>query len=186
MHKRMSRVFIIHGYGGHPSGGWKPWAKRALEAKGFDVSVPVMPATNHPRQDAWVARIAEIVGEPRADDVFVGHSLGCIAIIRYLESLPPGKHVKKAIFVAGFYEELGPEYDELLSFLNESVEWERVKAASASFVVIHSDDDDAVPLQRGLDLAAKLGVEPDIRTGFGHFSDGDGVLELPLILQYFA
>ncbi len=186
MHKRMSRVFIIHGYGGHPSGGWKPWAKKTLQEKGFAVTVPQMPDTNHPRKIAWVAEIAQAVGEPRPDDVFIGHSLGCIAVIRYLENLGNEHRVAKAIFVAGFYEELGPEYDELLSFLDEPVAWERVKAVCASFVVIHSDDDDAVPLQRGLDLAAKLGVEPDIRTGFGHFSDGDGVLELPLILQYFA
>lgn len=181
----MSRVFIIHGYGGDPSGGWKPWLARRLKEKGFDVRVPPMPDASHPRKDAWVAEIARLVGLPRSDDVFVGHSLGCIAIIRYLETSPPGHHVAKAIFVAGFYEELGPEYDELLSFLDTPVDWTGVEAACRSFAVIHSDDDDSVPLQRGLDLAAKLGVDADVQTGFGHFSGDDGVMELPSILPHF-
>ena len=182
----MSRVFLIHGFGGHPSGGWKPWAKGALEAQGFEVISPLMPATNHPRAEAWVAEIERLVGKPRPDDSFIGHSLGCIAIVRYLESLPPGERVKRCVFVAGFYEELGPEYDELKSFVDHPVAWERVKAACAEFAVLHSDDDDSVPVRQGRDLADRLGVPLELHTGYGHFSGGDGVTELPLVLRHFT
>ena len=180
---RMPRAFIIHGYGGVPTDGWQPWLKRELENRGYEVFVPAMPDTQHPRVGPWVKMLSETVGEPRQDDLFVGHSLGCITIVRYLQTLRPGERVTRAIFVAGFYEELGPEYDELKSFLDDPVDWGAVKAACASFVVIHSEDDDAVPSARALALAEKLGVQVDMRQGYGHFSGSEGHRELPLILE---
>lgn len=181
----MPRAFLIHGYGGWPEEGWRPWLKAELEKRGYEVSMPAMPDTQHPRVGPWVETLRATVGEPRPDDVFVGHSLGCIAIIRYLQTLRPGKRVARSIFVAGFYEELGPEYDELKSFLDHPIDWDAVKAACGSFAVIHSEDDDAVPAARALGFAEKLGVEVDMRYGFGHFSGSEGILELPLILEKF-
>lgn len=182
----MTRVFIIHGYGGTPDTGWKPWLAEALRRRGYDVHAPQMPDTNHPRIDAWVEAIRSLVGIPRPDDAFVGHSLGCIAIIRYLETLTEGQRVGKAVFVAGFYEELGDDYEELRSFVDGPVDWDAVKAACPSFSVIHSDDDPSVPTSCGRDLAEKLGVPFELHTGYGHFSHGEGIMELPLVLEKFA
>ena len=39
------RVVIIHGWGGYPDEGWRPWLKHELETKGFLVLVPAMPDT---------------------------------------------------------------------------------------------------------------------------------------------
>jgi predicted alpha/beta hydrolase family esterase len=179
----MSRVFLIHGYGGWPEEGWRPWLKTQLERRGHAVSVPAMPDTDHPRMRSWVDAIRGAVGEPRPDDAFVGHSLGCIAIIRSLESFPPGSSIGRAVFVAGFYEDLGDDYAEIRDFLDTPVAWDRVKAACPSFAVVHSDDDDAVPVDRARDLAGMLGVPLELHHGYGHFSHGDGVTELPLVLE---
>jgi predicted alpha/beta hydrolase family esterase len=157
-----------------------------LRRRGYDVHAPQMPDTNHPRIDAWVEAIRSLVGIPRPDDAFVGHSLGCIAIIRYLETLTEGQRVGKAVFVAGFYEELGDDYEELRSFVDGPVDWDAVKAACPSFSVIHSDDDPSVPTSCGRDLAEKLGVPFELHTGYGHFSHGEGIMELPLVLEKFA
>lgn len=182
----MTRVFIVHGYGGTPYTGWKPWLAERLRERGFEVHAPQMPDTNHPRVDAWVKAIHDAVGEPRPNDAFVGHSLGCIAIIRYLETLKENRKTGKAVFVAGFYEELGEDYEELKSFVDVPVDWNAVKAACASFSVIHSDDDASVPASCGRDLAEKLGVTFELHFGYGHFSHGEGVMELPLVLEKFA
>ena len=80
------RVVIIHGYQGEPMRGFRPWLKVELEARGFSVSVPAMPSPDEPRVEDWVAAIAKEVGDAGKDCVLVGHSLGCAAILRYLES----------------------------------------------------------------------------------------------------
>ena len=49
----MKRVFIIHGWEGFPEEGWFPWLKNELEAKGFEVHVPNMPDSEHPRIQKW-------------------------------------------------------------------------------------------------------------------------------------
>lgn len=181
----MSRVFLIHGYGGWPEEAWRPWLKTELEKVGHEVHVPAMPDTDHPRVGPWVDAIRDLVGEPRPDDAFVGHSLGCIATIRYLETLLPGQTIGRAIFVAGFYEDLGDDYAEIRSFLDDPVDWDAVKRACPAFSVVHSEDDDAVPVWCARNLAVKLGVPMELHNGYGHFSHGDGVTELPLVLEKF-
>ena len=180
---RMPRAFLIHGYGGWPDEGWRPWLRAELEKRGYEVVAPAMPDTDHPRVVAWVAKLQEVVGEPRPDDVFVGHSLGCITILRFLETLQVGQTVGQAILVAGFFEDLGDDYAEIRSFIDEPVDWDAVKAACQSFSVIHSDDDDAVPVWCARNLAVQLGVPMELTTGYGHFSGGDGITQVPMVLE---
>ncbi|MBI2580107.1 MAG: alpha/beta hydrolase, partial [Candidatus Aenigmarchaeota archaeon] len=77
----MKRAFLVHGWQGSPESGWKPWLRKELKKNGFSVSVPEMPDTAHPRMNAWVPHLAKTVGTPDKNCYFVGHSLGCIAIL---------------------------------------------------------------------------------------------------------
>ena len=81
------RVFIVHGWGGNPKEGWFPWLRNELEKRNFEVSVPEMPDTNHPLIGSWVRTLAEVVGTPDSETYFVGHSIGCQTIFRYLETI---------------------------------------------------------------------------------------------------
>lgn len=101
MHKR---VFIIHGWDGYPEEGWFPWLKKELEAKSFTVFVPQLPKPDEPRIDNWVPELRKVVGNPDEQTYFVGHSMGCQTIARYLETLPEGVKVGGAVFVAGFFK----------------------------------------------------------------------------------
>lgn len=47
-----------------------------------------------------------MVGVPDEQTYFVGHSLGCQAIARYLESLSESIKVGGVVFVAGFFKRL--------------------------------------------------------------------------------
>lgn len=174
------RVFIIHGFQGQPEGGWKPWVKHELEERAFEVHVPHMPAPDHPKRDEWVKKIRETIGEPRDTDVIIGHSLGTIATLRYLESLKPGEKIGKVILVAGFYEDLGEP--EIANFTDTPVDWNKVHAACSRFEVIHSDDDDSVPSRFAQRLANQLRVPIEMHQGYGHFSSGDGITELPFLI----
>src|SRR3989344_4824162 len=107
------RVFIAHGWDGHPEEGWFPWLKKELETRGFEVHIPQLPDTGSPRIQKWVPALADAVGVADGDTYFVGHSMGCQTIARYLESLPDGDMVGGAVFVAGFFKRLtGLEDDE--------------------------------------------------------------------------
>ena len=113
------KAFIVHGWEGTPESGWNPWLKNELEKKGFTVIVPPMPDTENPEMGAWLNHLKDVVGEPDKDCYFVGHSLGCITILRYLESLPGDKKIGGAVLVAGFASNLG--YEELESFFAKPI-----------------------------------------------------------------
>ena len=102
----MKKVYIIHGWEGYPEENWFPWLKRELESRGFEVYVPQMPNADSPRIAKWVPAIAKLVEKPDQDTYFVGHSMGCQAIARYLETIPENVKVGGVIFVAGFFKRL--------------------------------------------------------------------------------
>jgi predicted alpha/beta hydrolase family esterase len=84
----MKRAIIVHGFKGKPGTNWKPWLKRELEDKGFRVNVPEMPHTQTPQLKEWVDKLTETISLYESDDIFlIGHSLGCITILKYLETL---------------------------------------------------------------------------------------------------
>ena len=78
------RIFLIHGWGGSPENDWFPWARETLKDR-FEVFVPKMPETEHPKIEPWVDTLSRAVGELRESDIFVGHSIGCQTILRFLE-----------------------------------------------------------------------------------------------------
>ena len=79
------RVFIIHGWEGNPNEGWFPWLKENLEARGFDVHIPTMPNPDEPDMKDWINTLKDIVGPVDENTNFIGHSIGCNAILRFLE-----------------------------------------------------------------------------------------------------
>jgi predicted alpha/beta hydrolase family esterase len=174
-------VLIIHGYQGAPHSGWKPWLQKELRGRGFDVFVPAMPSPNSPRQKKWVETISNLADKPTRNDFLVGHSLGCIAILRYLEKLAPGEHVGGVILVAGFTDDLGME--DLSSFFRTPIEWSEIRSHCAKFVAVHSDNDRYVPLAHGKSFELNLGAELVVQHNMGHFSGSEGCTQLPVVLD---
>jgi uncharacterized protein len=175
------RVFLIHGWEGRPDGGWRPWLKNELEKRKFTVTAPAMPDTNHPKMDAWVNHLAKTIGTPDKDCYLVGHSLGCITILRYLETLKPGQKIGGAILVAGFVSDLG--FDEVKTFFKKPLEWNEITAHCKKFVAIHSDNDPYVSLHYGDIFKEKLKASVVVEHNMKHFSGSDGVLQLPVALN---
>lgn len=73
----MKRVIIVHRLNGSPDSDFLPWAKEQLQKEGYEVLVPAMPDPDHPKIETWVSYLAEIIGQPRATDILIGHSVGC-------------------------------------------------------------------------------------------------------------
>ncbi|MDP3685490.1 MAG: alpha/beta hydrolase [bacterium] len=184
------RVFIVHGWDGYPEEGWFPWLKKALEAKGFEVFVPQLPDAGNPRIEKWVPKLAKVVGTADEQTYFVGHSIGCQTIARYLETLPDGVRVGGAVFVAGFFKHLAgleddPDVQETAKhWLGAPVDLEKVKFHLPGSVAIFSDDDPWVPLDNQDDFREKLSSGIVIEHNKGHFSGGrDGTKELPIVVE---
>ena len=185
----MKRVFIVHGWAGHPSEIWFPWLKKELEQKGFEVFVPQMPDTNNPRINNWVPTLAKSVGIPDEQTYFIGHSIGCQAIARYLETLPDELKVGGAVFVAGFFKRLtGLEDDAEVQktdkhWLETPIDFEKIKSHLSKSIAIFSDNDPFVPLDNQDDFKEKLGSKIIIEHNMGHFGLSNEITELPIVLK---
>src|SRR5690606_28374720 len=137
---------IVHGFRGSPDTNWKPWLKSELEREGISVTVPEMPNPKNPVASDWNTKLAETVGVPDGQTYLVGHSLGCMTILRYLESLAPVKKVGGCIFVAGFGARF-PGYDGGHdSFFDHELDWDKIRTHCDNFVAIHSYDDPHVDI----------------------------------------
>jgi uncharacterized protein len=179
----MKHVVIVHGYKAKPETNWKPWLKAKLEELDFRVDVPAMPNTEHPVASEWAAKLTETVGQPSADTYLVGHSLGCITILRYLESLSEDQVIGGCVLVAGFGEKFEKYQGGHDSFFDHELDWDKIKVHCSQFVAIHSDDDPGVdPGQLEL-FKQKLGAKTTMMHGMGHFASADNVFEVPTVLE---
>lgn len=183
-----TRVIIVHGWGGYPEEGWRPWLKEKLERKGFKVLVPAMPDTDNPKIETWVPKLAQVVGQPDMKTILIGHSMGCQAILRYLETLPKSQNVDKVILVAGFGPYLsGLTAEEKLTvkpWVETSLDFEKIKSKAKAFIAVFSDNDPYVPLEGNSKLfKEKLGAKIIVEYNKGHMSGDNGIFELPVLLE---
>lgn len=177
----MKRAIIVHCWEGVPQYCWYPWLKKELESEGYQVEVPAMPETELPKEALWVPRLSEIIGEPDEELIVIGHSVGVITILRYLESLPEGVRIGGSVLVAGFTDNLG--FNELSNFFESEINFAEIKSHCNSFIAIHSDNDPFVDLKHAEILKNNLGAKVIIKEKMGHFSgaiDGEeSCTELP-------
>lgn len=203
------RVFLVHGWGGRSDNHWFPYLKWELIANGFEVYAPQMPSAAEPKLKEWLDFLKDYVGKLDTDTYFVGHSLGCITIARYLASLhspfPKGSgssasrgiskssgredtstsfkkggiKVGGCVFVAGFSGRLN--IPEIREFYELPFDPEKAKQHCDKFVMIFSDNDHAVPMEKSLEFAKQLGARTILERGKDHFSDG--LKSLPSALQ---
>lgn len=182
----MKRAIIVHCWEGYPEYCWYPWVKKELEAMGFQVEVPAFPETELPKMDKWVPYLENIAGEPDEELYLIGHSIGCAAIMRYLETLSGNQKVGGVVFVAGFTENLG--YEEIQSFFEMPMDFEKIKSRSKNgFIAIQSDNDPYVDLKYADIIKEKLEAEIIIKHNAQHFSGAieneEACLELPDVVQ---
>ena len=182
----MKRAIIVHCWEGVPEYCWYPWVKKELEKRGFEVMVPAFPNTEKPKLNEWLSALKKLVGQPDEELYLIGHSLGCITIMRYLESLDDNQKIGGVVFVAGFNENVG--FEEIQSFFETQVDLNKIKGkVKKGFVAIHSDDDPYVDLKYADIFKENLGAEIIIKHGAKHFSGAiegeETCTELPDVVE---
>lgn len=174
---------MIHGWEGNPNNNWFPWLKQKLEKRGFSVEAPAMPDAMHPTLSGWLFYLQTTIKDVDENTFFVGHSLGVIAILKFLEALKPDEKIGGAVLVAGFPEPIA--YDELNSFFSKPLDYEKIKNAANAFIAIHSSNDPYVPLKNGEILRDRLGAKLVVIENAGHLNANDGFTELPAAFDAF-
>lgn len=176
------RVVVVHGYDAAPDQHWFPWLREQLAAAGVRADVLELPEPSFPEAGAWRAAVARAVGTPDRHTHLVGHSLGCITLLRHLAGLPRPWELGGLVLVAGFTGRL--EAVPLLDgFLAEDVDVSAVRTGARRRLVLRSDDDPTVPAAATEDLARRLDAEVRVVPGAGHFCGSEGVTRLPAVLE---
>jgi predicted alpha/beta hydrolase family esterase len=117
---------------------------------------------------------------------FVGHSIGCQTILRYIEQLPTEVKVAGVILVAPWMTLMNqsPEEVEIAGpWIETSIDFEKVKTHTQKFVTIFSDDDPCVPIENKNLFEERLGAETILEHNKGHFSGSDGITQLPSVFR---
>jgi uncharacterized protein len=186
----MKRVFIVHGWDDSPESGWYPWLKSSLEKQGFSVIVPALPHAETPTIEDWVTTLAQAVGKADAQTYFVGHSIGCQTIMRYLATLPSETKIGGVVFVAGWFTLQNLESEAVAiaqPWLQTPIDLEKVKKSIGKNVfAIFSPTDHWVPIENKKLFEEKLQAQTFLEDGKGergHFSGRDGVTEIPKVLE---
>ncbi|MBM3230492.1 serine hydrolase family protein [Candidatus Pacearchaeota archaeon] len=178
----MKRVVLVHGWDGVPDDAWKPWLKEQLEKKGWKWIAPQFPGGEHPTIDEWMTVLKETIPDPDKHTYFVGHSLGCPAILRYLATLPSDARIGGIVLVAGFCSSLS-DAPEINSFTAQPFPFGEIKQRVMKTIVIGGRKDPAIPFGKVLELQAELGGELMLDDGKGHFGADDRITELPSVLK---
>ena len=180
----MKRVFIIHGWAGNPESNWFPWLKSELEKREIETIILSMPNSEHPIQKVWVDYIKENVINPDKNTFFVGHSLGGITILRYLEGLSDEIKIGGIVLVASFALPIG--YSEPDGFCHTPVNFEKIKRIiSGRATVINSDNDEYVSNDTAKKLYDNIGGKFILIHNGGHLTGGDGYIQFPEVLNEF-
>ncbi len=187
----MKKVYIIHGWGGTPKEPMHVWLKNNLEKKGFEAIVPEMPNSEEPKINEWISKLKNICKNPDKNTYFIGHSIGCQSVLRYLETLDNNIRIGGVVFIAPWtilnmesIEEEGEEAVEIAkSWTQTPINWNKVKNHTDRFVAIFSDNDPFVLESNKKIFEKNLGAETILEHSKGHFTEDDGVSENKVALN---
>ena len=184
--KNMKKIYILHGWGGDPDGAWKPWLKKELENLGHHVEVPSMPNSNNPVISEWLEKMNKDIINPNEDTILIGHSLGGLAILKYLETIPENIKIDKVILVASVIDSI-KDMNESQSkiakpWLADSLDSKKIISSSNKIIGFFSDNDPYIPLESSEIVKNKLKGEV-ISEHNGHYNEESNVYEVPQILK---
>lgn len=181
----MKKVIIVHRWAGGSKDDWRPWLKDELEKLGCRVFVPQMPDTDEPVIEKWVNKLVEVVGQPDADTYFVGHSIGCQTILRYLEKM--NTPVGGAVFVAGWFnlENLEDEDAKEIArpWIETPIDLAKVKSVLPVATLIISENDPYGCLEENRQKFSEIVTKEIVIPSAGHFTTEDGYEKFPVVLD---
>lgn len=186
----MKKVYLIHGWDGSPNEPMHRWIAGKCRESGIEFIAPEMPNAEEPKIEEWIGKMKEIVDDLDDESIFIGHSVGCQAVLRYLELID--KKVLKIILIAPWMrldektiEEEGEEVKEIARpWMETPIDFERVKKNCGEIICIFSDNDPYVPLSEENFFKEKLNAKTIVLHNRGYFDPSSAVKDLPEILEF--
>lgn len=183
----MKNLILIHRWDGNSKSDWYPNLKKELESKGFYVQAPDMPNSDKPQIDEWVSHLRSIVPNPDKNSYFIGHSIGCQTILRYLQELPSKLKVNNIVFVAPWFHLqnlYGPESEKIAKpWLETPIDFDSINQHITKITCIFSDNDTWVPISDKEIFRKLLGAKIIVEHNRGHFTQDDGIIEFPKVIE---
>lgn len=166
------RVILIHGLNASPEKNFHPWLASALRDRRFEILVPVLPLSIDEEGGFNLPQIIETMKEQigflKSDDILLGHSLGALVILQYLEAVEMTETPRAVVLVASPWKVSKPELRRLFV---EDLDAEVLMWKAREYVVVHSHDDKIVPFEHGEKLAQQLKARMVETQTDGHFME---------------
>ena len=172
------RIILVHGFNANPAMNFHPWLADELRNRGFEVLTPALSLKSGEELDPLkiIEELKVQVGFLKKDDILLGHSLGGVVVLRYLEAAEMTETPRAVILVASPWKVARPE---LRHFFLDELDTDVVMWKAREFVVIHSSDDKLVPIEHGKKLAEVLKARFIQTEGDDHFM----AEQYPILLQ---
>lgn len=179
----MNKIYMVHCWDGTKDDGWYPWLDEKINDENNKVIRFNMPNTENPKIEEWVSELDKQVDILNENTYFIGHSIGCQTILRYLEN----KNVDKIggiLFVAPWLDLL-PEaiededsYNTASPWIHTNINFDKIKSITNNINCIFSDNDYFVSLSQKEKFEEVLNAKTIVVNDKGHISSEDGVNEL--------
>ncbi len=171
---------MLHGIESRPGANWQAWLAHQLQAQHNQVDLLELSNPDKPQRADWLAELQRSAHTIDPNElVLVGHSLGVVTALDYLESIDMPIHA--LVSVSGFASDYQNELNSY--FLREkSIDFVKVKANVRNAYVFFGDDDPYVTQSALHEVALGLGVEPHVIEKGKHLNANAGYTKFPELL----
>ena len=184
----MKKVYLVHCWEGTCEDGWYPWLDTQLSTDSIILKRFNMPNTNQPKIEEWVSELDKQVDTLDQDTYFIGHSIGCQTILRYLETKEVTS-IGGMLFVAPWLDLL-PEaivdedsFNTAYPWIHTPINFDKIKQFTNNISCIFSDNDYFVSLEQKNEFKEKLNAKTVVVKDKGHINQDDAVYELDELLN---
>lgn len=184
-----ARLCIVPRWNGSASTDFYAWlcARPEVRARFGEILLPEVAQPAQPTIAAWVESLQQAVAGAGPADLgrtyFLGHSVGCQAILRFLERSSGNTPAAGVLCVAGWWTVDQP-WDSIRPWIDTPMDTDRVRAAARRFLVLVSDDDPFTSDFRATEHAfrERLGAEVRCVPGARHFNAAEEPAVLDALL----
>lgn len=176
------RIILLHGFNANPEMNFHPWLRSELQNRGFEVVCPRLDLS--PGQEFDLLKIIDDlkkqIGYLKNEDILLGHSLGGLLLLQYLEAAEMVETPRAVVLVAAPWKVSRPELSQLMV---DELDADVIMWKAREFVVIHSKDDKLVPFEHGKKLAEALRARFVERDGEDHYMGEQYLILRDLLLE---